>query len=77
MKNKEFDAVKLMRDIRDNMSEEFSKLTLKEEMEILEKNLLSSQWIKSIIDKQNTLIQKEFYNSKVAEKKADYFSRTE
>jgi hypothetical protein len=37
MKAKKFDSVKMMRDIRDKISKEFSKLSAKEKIHLLEK----------------------------------------
>lgn len=37
MKAKKFDSVKMMRDIRENVSKEFSKLSAKEKINLLEK----------------------------------------
>jgi hypothetical protein len=37
MKAKKFDSVKMMRDIRDNVSKEFSKLSAMEKINLLEK----------------------------------------
>ena len=37
MKIKKFDSVKMMREIRENLSKDFSKLSVKEKMDLLEK----------------------------------------
>ena len=37
MKTKKFDSVKMMREIRENLSKDFSKLSVKEKMDLLEK----------------------------------------
>ncbi len=37
MKAKKFDSVQMMRDIRENVSKEFSKLSAKEKINLLEK----------------------------------------
>jgi len=37
MKTKKFDSVKMMREIRDNLSREFSQLSAKEKIALLEK----------------------------------------
>lgn len=37
MKTKKFDSVKMMREIRDNLSKDFSKLSVKDKINSLEK----------------------------------------
>ena len=37
MKTKKFDSVKIMREIMEKLSEEFSKLSIKEKIDLLEK----------------------------------------
>lgn len=37
MKKKKFNSVKMMREIRENLSKDFSKLTIKEKIALLEK----------------------------------------
>ncbi len=37
MKTKKFDSVKMMREIRENLSKDFSKLSVKEKITLLEK----------------------------------------
>lgn len=37
MKTKKFDSVKMMREIRDNLSKDFSKLSIKDKIKSLEK----------------------------------------
>ncbi len=39
MKNKDFDAVKMMREIRDHLSEKFSKMTFEEQKKYIKENL--------------------------------------
>ncbi len=44
MKKKEFDAVKMMREIRDKMSKKYSKMTIEGEIEDLQKKFPHIQW---------------------------------
>ncbi len=46
MKKKEFDAVKMMREIRDKMSKQYSKMTIEGEIEDLQKKFSYIQWKK-------------------------------
>jgi hypothetical protein len=39
MKNKKFDAVKMMREIRDELSKEFARLSYEEQKKFLRKNI--------------------------------------
>ena len=44
MKTKKFDAVKLMRDIRDDLSQKYSKMTIEEQIENLNKKFPDIKW---------------------------------
>ncbi len=44
MKNKEFDSVKLMRSIRDELSKKYQKMSIKEEILDLHKNFPNIKW---------------------------------
>ena len=39
MKNKDFDSVKMMREIRDELSKKFLKMTFEEQKKYIKKNL--------------------------------------
>jgi len=41
---KEFDAVKLMRELRDQLSQKYARMSIQEEMADLQKNLPSMKW---------------------------------
>jgi uncharacterized protein YutE (UPF0331/DUF86 family) len=41
---KEFDAVKLMRELRDQLSQKYAHLSIQEEMADLQKNLPPMKW---------------------------------
>jgi uncharacterized protein YutE (UPF0331/DUF86 family) len=44
MIQKEFDAVKLMRELRDQLSQKYAHLSIQEEMADLQKNLPPMKW---------------------------------
>lgn len=44
MKNKKFDAVKMMREIRDDLSQKYSKMTLEEQIQNLNKKFSGIHW---------------------------------
>lgn len=57
MKNKDFDAVKMMREIRDRMSKEMNGMTIKEQIEYIKKKSglqrLESKQLLTVSDKKS------------------------
>lgn len=67
MKSKDFDSVKMMRDIRDDLSKKFSKMTIQEEMKELQKGLKSFAWLQTNYESTIAKHVNKNYKSKVAE----------
>lgn len=57
MKNKKFDCVKMTRDIRDNLYEQYKNLSLKDFTDILIKESHKSKLWKKSMNKKNSLIE--------------------
>jgi hypothetical protein len=67
MKSKDFDAVKMMRNIIDELSKKFSKMTIQEEMKELRKGLELFDWLHTKLEPATEVNIDKNFKSKVAE----------